>query len=76
MAELPEPERSISSDAGEDHAPVEIDTETVSIARIYDFALGGKDNFAVDRAAAEAMMEVVPLANQREPEPGAARCAA
>ena len=60
MAELPEPERSISSDAGEDHAPVEIDTETVSIARIYDFALGGKDNFAVDRAAAEEMMAVVP----------------
>ncbi|WP_344679218.1 SAM-dependent methyltransferase [Saccharopolyspora taberi] len=38
----------------------EVNTDEVSIARVYDFCLGGKDNFAVDRAAAQAMMEVVP----------------
>ena len=40
--------------------PVEINTDEVSIARVYDYCLGGKDNFAVDRAAAQAMIEVVP----------------
>jgi S-adenosyl methyltransferase len=30
------------------------------IARIYDYWLGGKDNFAADRAAAERVMEVTP----------------
>ncbi|MFI0468100.1 MULTISPECIES: SAM-dependent methyltransferase [Saccharopolyspora] len=39
---------------------VDVNTEEVSIARVYDYCLGGKDNFAVDRAACEAMMEVVP----------------
>ena len=29
-------------------------------ARIYDYWLGGKDNFAVDRAVAEAMMKAIP----------------
>src|SRR5262245_3512147 len=29
-------------------------------ARIYDYLLGGKDNFAADRAAAEAAMRVWP----------------
>ncbi|GAA0517081.1 SAM-dependent methyltransferase [Saccharopolyspora thermophila] len=39
---------------------VEVNTDEVSIARVYDYFLGGKDNFAVDRAACAAMMEVVP----------------
>ena len=29
-------------------------------ARIYDYWLGGKDNFAVDRAVAEAMIQAIP----------------
>ena len=29
-------------------------------ARIYDYWLGGKDNFAVDRAVGEAMMQAIP----------------
>src|SRR3954466_2749802 len=40
--------------------PPEIDTERPSPARMYDYALGGKDNFEVDRAAVAAVAEVVP----------------
>jgi hypothetical protein len=39
-----------------DHVPPEIDTTRPSVARVYDAILGGKDNFAIDRAvAAEAV---------------------
>ncbi|GGK78998.1 hypothetical protein Ppa06_40550 [Planomonospora parontospora subsp. parontospora] len=39
-----------------DYLPPEIDTSKPSIARVYDAFLGGKDNFAADRAvAAEGM---------------------
>lgn len=38
----------------------EIDTTKPSSARIYDYALGGKDNFAVDRAAYEVMVKSFP----------------
>ena len=31
-----------------------------NVARIYDYALGGKDNFEVDRVAADALLDVVP----------------
>ena len=34
--------------------PPEIDTSVAHSARIYDYVLGGKDNFEADRAAAEA----------------------
>ena len=37
-----------------------IDTIIPSPARIYDYYLGGKDNFAADRAAAEKALSVVP----------------
>jgi hypothetical protein len=33
-------------------APVEIDTTVAHPARVYDYWLGGKDNFAADREAA------------------------
>jgi SAM-dependent methyltransferase len=32
-----------------------IDTTTPNVARVWDYQLGGKDNFAVDRAAADAL---------------------
>jgi hypothetical protein len=38
----------------------EIDTSVAHIARVYDYWLGGKDNFAPDRAAAEAAMREDP----------------
>jgi SAM-dependent methyltransferase len=43
-------------------APTEIDATIPNGARIYDFMLGGKDNFASDQAAAEQMIEANPAA--------------
>jgi hypothetical protein len=40
--------------------PVRIDTTVAHQARIYDYLLGGKDNFAADREAAARSMEVFP----------------
>jgi len=40
--------------------PPEIDTDRPSPARMYDYALGGKDNFEVDRAAVTAVGEIIP----------------
>jgi hypothetical protein len=36
--------------------PDEVDIMRPSIARVYDYLLGGKDNFAADRAVAEKLM--------------------
>lgn len=40
--------------------PPGIDVTTPSPARMYDYYLGGKDNFAADRVAAEKALSVVP----------------
>ncbi len=40
--------------------PRDIDTTVPHIARIYNYWLGGKDNFAVDREAAERVMRATP----------------
>ncbi|MFI6583116.1 SAM-dependent methyltransferase [Embleya sp. NPDC050493] len=40
--------------------PPEIDTSTPHPARMYDYYLGGKDNFAADRIAAEQVMAAAP----------------
>src|SRR6266496_4022184 len=37
-----------------------IDTSTPNHARVYDYVLGGKDNFAVDREAAKKVLAVAP----------------
>jgi S-adenosyl methyltransferase len=42
-----------------DNAPA-FDTSVAHSARVYDYWLGGKDNFAADRAAAEQVIEVRP----------------
>ena len=45
-------------------APVELDTGVPHPARVYDYVLGGKDNFTADQAAARAAMAANPyLAN-------------
>jgi S-adenosyl methyltransferase len=41
-------------------APVGIDLSVAHIARVYDYWLGGKDNFAADRAAGDAAMQSYP----------------
>lgn len=45
------------SDSG---VPNGIDTSRPSVARMYDYYLGGKDNFAVDREAAEQAIATFP----------------
>jgi hypothetical protein len=40
----------------EARVPDGVDASRPSIARIYDYLLYGKDNFAADRAAAEQLM--------------------
>lgn len=56
-------------DAGQDfswtqaepgYTPPEIDTSRPSVARVYDAILGGKDNFAADRAVAEMAHKAFP----------------
>lgn len=41
-------------------APPGIDVAVPSIARVYDYVLGGKDNFASDRGAAQAFLDLMP----------------
>jgi S-adenosyl methyltransferase len=40
--------------------PPEVDRTVPSIARVYDYVLGGKQNFAVDRSAGDALLRAVP----------------
>jgi hypothetical protein len=47
------------SGTGSAGAP-EFDTSVAHQARMYDYLLGGKDNYAADRAATEAALEVYP----------------
>ena len=48
------------ADDTSDWVPPAVDTTKPSAARMYDFFLGGKDNFAVDREAAEQFLEAFP----------------
>ncbi|MEV4168814.1 SAM-dependent methyltransferase [Nonomuraea sp. NPDC049709] len=41
-----------------DHLPAGINPHVPSVARMYDYYLGGRDNFAADREAAEKMIEL------------------
>jgi hypothetical protein len=40
--------------------PWQIDTSVAHVARVYDYLLGGKDNFAADRDAAEKAIALLP----------------
>jgi hypothetical protein len=44
----------------DDSVPADIRTEVPHPARVYDYWLGGKDNFAADRAVAEQVLAVMP----------------
>ena len=48
-----------SGGAGQAHPPA-FDTTRAHQARVYDYLLGGKDNFEADRAAVDAWLEVDP----------------
>jgi hypothetical protein len=56
MNEAPDVDESAAGGAGR----LEFDTSVAHQARIYDYLLGGKDNYAADRAAAEALRAVNP----------------
>ncbi|NYI94088.1 SAM-dependent methyltransferase [Streptomonospora nanhaiensis] len=45
---------------GQGPAPEGVDVTTPNVARMYDYYLGGKDNYAADRAAAEQVIAMVP----------------
>lgn len=45
-------------------APPDVDLTKPSIARVYDYVLGGKGHFEIDRRAANAFLNVVPQAAQ------------
>jgi SAM-dependent methyltransferase len=45
---------------GDRALPAKVDLTTPNVARMYDYYLGGKDNFAADRAAAEKALEFAP----------------
>src|SRR5450756_731307 len=47
---------------GLDYEPPEIDTSKAHSARVYDYLLGGKDNYPPDREAAEQLIKAVPSA--------------
>ena len=57
MSRLGTPPRTLSGPA---RVPPQIDIHKPSAARVYDAVLGGKDNFAWDRAVAERAMTVFP----------------
>jgi SAM-dependent methyltransferase len=46
--------------SAERKAPIGVDPTVPSVARVYDALLGGKDNFAVDRAIRDRLMEMTP----------------
>lgn len=42
--------------------PPGVDASVPNVARIYDYLLGGKDNYTVDRVTAEQVLDEVPMA--------------
>jgi trans-aconitate methyltransferase len=55
------PEDAEWATRGLDYEPPEIDTSRAHPARVYDYLLGGKDNYPPDREAAEQLIEISPL---------------
>jgi hypothetical protein len=47
-----------------DQARSAVDASIPNVARVYDFMLGGKDNFPADRAAAEQLLAAFPEARE------------
>ena len=45
---------------GTQGTPLGLDVTTPNVARMYDYYLGGNDNYEVDRKAAEAVRQLRP----------------
>ncbi|MDX6390654.1 MAG: hypothetical protein QOJ73_1717 [Streptosporangiaceae bacterium] len=56
----PRPDERPGDVAGGDEDSPTFDTSVAHVARVYDYWLGGKDNFAVDRAAGEQAIAAYP----------------
>jgi hypothetical protein len=50
--------------AGDEVAPRGIDVTRPNVARVYDYMVGGKDHFAIDRMAAERALQIAPDAKE------------
>jgi O-methyltransferase involved in polyketide biosynthesis len=50
----------VSAVVQEERLPLDVDQATPSAARIYDYFLGGKDNFACDREVADQLLRIAP----------------
>ncbi|MEV0388286.1 SAM-dependent methyltransferase [Nonomuraea sp. NPDC050643] len=48
----------------QESAPGGIDTTKPSVSRVYDYMLGGKDNYEIDRQVAAAVLKIAPDAPQ------------
>ena len=46
--------------AEDEQAPPDVDIRTPNMARMYDYALGGRDNFASDREAVQNLFQLAP----------------
>jgi hypothetical protein len=46
--------------AGYERVPPGLDVSAPNVARVYDYTLGGKDNYAIDREVADLSHEVMP----------------
>jgi hypothetical protein len=53
-----EPNEWMASTADDWRPPTELNTQVAHPARVYDWLLGGKDNFPADRVAGEALVSV------------------
>jgi SAM-dependent methyltransferase len=59
--DIPATEEARDGAASSGHEmPLSIDTSVAHVARVYDYWLGGKDNFAADRAAGEQAIQAYP----------------
>src|SRR5215469_13309506 len=54
------PDRWFGGIVPAEHEAPAVDTSVAQHARVYDYLLGGKDNFAADRAAGDQMIEALP----------------
>jgi S-adenosyl methyltransferase len=67
MAETGSPDEGAADEgaAGSEHPPIDLRIDRPHPARVYDYLLGGKDNYAADRAAAAEGLKANP--NSRIP---------
>jgi hypothetical protein len=56
----PVPDRGDGAGARTREVPLDLDTSVAHVARVYDYWLGGKDNFAADRTAGEQAIQAYP----------------